>query len=440
MNKFINTYFSYFSKRKSYVVELLKILGFGLLSLLLGKIQFYIPGIEGSVSDLREIALIIGIFYFRHWTSVILVSLITSIGTPPEGSVLATFLMHLVALFVTYFIFNYLNKNVRNRILLSALWLVVGVGYFLFLLIPTLVITYYFIGFTLQHEILLDYFKIIEVIRFEVVSTTAVTTLYLLNIKTTEVLAKRNSELMVSMQKSEESEKLKTAFLQNLSHEIRTPMNGILGFSRLLEINGHDKFELEKYTQLIINSGEQLLHIVNDIIDASQIETRQIKHSLSKNSLDVMVNEIITLFKLREDLNYSRINTTFVCESDRVVTTDVYKVSRSVYHIIDNALKFSHDMPVELEVSVENEKLEIAVKDYGIGIDEKDWDVIFESFRQIENNSTRNYGGNGLGLTITKGFINFLNGTIWLTSEVGKGSTFFLSVPLEVHLEAKSGI
>lgn len=432
MKKLFEIYSGYFSNQKSFVDELIKILGFGLLSLLLGKIQFYIPGIEGSVSDLREIGLIIGVFYFRHWFSVIFVSLITSIGTPPDGSVLATFLMHSVALLSTYFIFYYLNKNIRNRILLSALWLLVGVVYFLFFLIPTMVITYYFIGFTTQHELLADYFKIIEVLRFEIVSTTAVTTLYLLNIKTTEVLTKQNRELEISVQKSEESEKLKTAFLQNLSHEIRTPMNGILGFSRLLQYNNHDKLELEKYTQQIINSGEQLLHIVNDIIDASQIETRQIRQTYSRNSLDVIINEIITIFKLREDLNYSRILTTFICEADCIINTDIYKVSRSMYHLLDNALKFSHDMPVELEINVQNNNLEISVKDYGIGIDEKDWNIIFESFRQLDNDSTRNYGGNGLGLTIAKGFVTFLNGTIWLTSEVGKGSTFYLSVPVEI--------
>jgi signal transduction histidine kinase len=424
MKKLFEIYSGYFSNQKSFVDELIKILGFGLLSLLLGKIQFYIPGIEGSVSDLREIGLIIGVFYFRHWFSVIFVSLITSIGTPPDGSVLATFLMHSVALLSTYFIFYYLNKNIRNRILLSAFWLLVGVVYFLFFLIPTMVITYYFIGFTTQHELLADYFKIIEVLRFEIVSTTAV--------KTTEVLTKQNRELEISVQKSEESEKLKTAFLQNLSHEIRTPMNGILGFSRLLQYNNHDKLELEKYTQQIINSGEQLLHIVNDIIDASQIETHQIRQAYSRNSLDVIINEIITIFKLREDLNYSRILTSFICEPDCIINTDIYKVSRSVYHVLDNALKFSHDMPVELEINVQNNTLEISVKDYGIGIDEKDWNIIFESFRQLDNDSTRNYGGNGLGLTIAKGFVAFLNGTIWLTSEVGKGSTFYLSVPVEI--------
>jgi two-component system autoinducer 2 sensor kinase/phosphatase LuxQ len=89
-------------------------------------------------------------------------------------------------------------------------------------------------------------------------------------------------------------------------------------------------------------------------------------------------------------------------------------------------------MPVELEINVQNNNLEISVKDYGIGIDEKDWNIIFESFRQLENDSTRNYGGNGLGLTILKGFVTFLNGSIWLTSEVGKGSTFYLSVPIEI--------
>ncbi len=423
-------FITYTSNGKPWVSELIKILGFGLLSLLLGKIKFYLPGVGGVVSDLREIGLIIGVFYFKRWYSIIPISLLTSLGTPPEGSVIATVVMHIVALLIIYYVFKLLNKRINNRFYLIGAWLVTGVFYFGLFLIPTMVVAYYFVGIIDLNELVDSYLKIMGMAKFEITATTAVTSLFLLNIKTTEILENRNRELLASSKKSEESEKLKSAFLQNLSHEIRTPMNGIQGFSRLLQNLTDPDDDIQQYTKQIIKSGDQLLAIVNDIIDASQIETRQISPEFSSTTIHTVVAEIIENFNFRQDINAARIIFNRESVEDVTFRTDVYKFTRALYHLVDNAIKFSDEMPVELDYKVKSRAIEFSVKDYGVGIAPENEVIIFESFRQIDSDLTRKYGGNGLGLTIALGFIESLQGKIWFTSELGKGSVFYFSVPI----------
>ncbi len=416
--------------QKPWVIELTKVLGFGLMSLIMARVRFYMPGIDGSITDLREIALLISLFYFRHWLPIILISLITALGTPPEFSAISNFLMHVYPLLITYFIFKFLNKKINNRIYISIFWLFVVGCYFYLLNIPVMLLNHYYMGLINDGGIVDEYIKLAEMLRFEIFATAIITSLYLFNIKTAYLLKQQNADLIKSKQKAEESDRLKTAFLQNLSHEIRTPMNGIIGFSHLLQVSHDSSGQIIKYTELIVNSGNQLLHIVDDIIDASKIETMQTKLILSKKSLNELINEVKITFELKYSTQSQKITIIPDYNNSMVIKTDVYKISRIIYHLVDNALKFSDDNII-IKCSLSNNLLEFSISDNGIGIDKKDRDIIFNSFCQLNSELLREYSGNGLGLSISKGFVTFLKGNIWLESELGKGSTFFVKIPVE---------
>lgn len=419
----------FFNNQKPWLIEIYKILGFGLLSLLMGQIQFYMPGVEGG-SDFREIALIIGVFYFRHWASLIFVSLITSLGAYYDGWYIVTFTMHFFSLIIIYNVYKIINQKITNHIKISLTWLFVVFIYFYLFLLPILVIGNSFMGLNSLDNIFLEYLLVIDMAKFEIVSTAVVSALYLLNIKITNLLKEQNTNLIDSMQKAKESERLKTAFLQNLSHEIRTPMNGILGFSQLLQISHNSSGQVLKYTDLIVSSGNQLLHIVDDIIDASQIETNQIKETISEKLVSEFIDELKLVFTSKDEIISERIIISVIGDSERLLKTDIYKLTRIIYHLIDNALKFSGDKPITVKCTLSESSIKFSVHDDGIGIDKNDWGKIFIGFTQLDIESTRMCGGNGLGLSIVKGFITFLHGKIWLTSELGKGSTFFVEIPL----------
>lgn len=421
--------------QKKIVNELSKALGFGILSILLAQIKFYMPGNVGSISDLREIALIVSIFYFRHWIPIILVSFITAFATPAEYSAISTFVVHTFTLLAVYYIYKLLEQKILNRFLISIVWLIVATAYFYLFLVPIMLFFHYYIDLTFHGDIFSRYINTMTMIRFEMVATAAISALFLLNIKSSDLLKQQNADLKISKQKAEESSRLKTAFLQNLSHEIRTPMNGIIGFSQLLQITHDSKGQMLKYTELIVNSGNQLLHIVDDIVDASVIETDQIVLTLSKKQVAEFFNELKIVFELKNAAESHRIIAEINCDMEAVIKTDIYKLSRIIYHLIDNALKFSDKEPVILNCTITNSLIEFYIKDKGIGIAKKNWDEIFVGFSQLDNDLMREYNGSGLGLAIVKGFVTFLNGKIWLESELGEGTTFFVKIPLDAHDE-----
>jgi len=274
-------------QKKDLLLSIYKILIFGLLSVLLGQIKFYIPGVEGGLTDLREIPLLIGVFYFRHWLPLILISIITSFNTPEIGIPFSNFAIHAFSLVITYFIYQAINKIVNNRFVLSAIWFFVVIIYFYLVITPAMTFSHLITGMVNIGDVIDHYLSFILMLRLEMVATAAVTALYLLNFKTTILLVKQNSDLLISKKKVEKSEQLKTSFLQNLSHEIRTPMNAIVGFSHLLENEKFSDEQSQEYLNLIVNSSSQLLGMVDDIVEASEIETNQLKLYLSNKKVEI---------------------------------------------------------------------------------------------------------------------------------------------------------
>lgn len=242
------------------------------------------------------------------------------------------------------------------------------------------------------------------------------------------------AELIRAKYKAEESDKLKSIFLANMSHEIRTPMNAIMGFSELLSEPGINENEKKQYISIIRNAGDRLLQIINDIIDVSKLEARQLSlniaecdlHEIFSNSIETFRKSDILLQKpgLRLILNLPQ-------QNEVKFITDYYRFQQVLDNLLTNAIKYSESGIIETGYTVRtgdsNKFIEIYVKDTGIGIPVKMHDLIFERFRQVEEG--RFHEGAGLGLSISKGIIDLMGGKIWFTSEINKGTTFYFTVP-----------
>jgi len=243
-----------------------------------------------------------------------------------------------------------------------------------------------------------------------------------------------NNELIIAKEKAEESTRLKSAFIANMSHEIRTPMNGILGFSQLLNIPNLTSDKIKEYTAIILQSGEHLLNIINNIIDISKIDAGQFKIYKTPININQLLREQYMFFKTKDvvEANSLEIKINLPLEDREVnVNTDETRLKQILSNLINNAIKFTDEGFVEFGYTSENDKIVFFVEDTGIGIDEKMQVPIFNRFTQASINTEKLYGGTGLGLAISKACTELLGGEIWLKSKVGKGSTFYFTIPFE---------
>jgi PAS domain S-box-containing protein len=243
-------------------------------------------------------------------------------------------------------------------------------------------------------------------------------------------------KLLIAKEKAEESDKLKTAFLQNMSHEIRTPMNAIMGFADLLNDPSIDPGTISSYTSIIINSSNQLLSIVNNILTMASVETRQERLLTQNVNINTLINELIEVFKEQALARNVMLKTQRpLANNCSEILTDQTKLSQIISNLLNNALKFTHEGLIEVGYSVKDNFLEFYVKDSGIGISTEMHEKIFERFRQADPSIQLNYGGTGLGLSISKGFIELMGGKIWVESEPGKGATFYFTIPYQPLLD-----
>ena len=239
-------------------------------------------------------------------------------------------------------------------------------------------------------------------------------------------------ELIYAKEKAEEGDRLKTAFLNNISHEIRTPMNAIVGFCALLgepDLNEQSRMD---YIEVIIQSSNHLLAIISDIVDISNIEANTVK--IAKNGININ-----STFKSLYDQFLPKVSEKkiqLICESDipdsdALIVTDNTKLKQILINLINNAIKFTDKGYVKVGCVLRDKFLEFCVSDTGIGIGEEYYQRIFDRFYQVQLSISRLYEGTGLGLAISKANVELMGGKIWLTSEPGKGSTFFFSIPYE---------
>ena len=248
-------------------------------------------------------------------------------------------------------------------------------------------------------------------------------------------------ELMLAKEHAEESDRLKSAFLANMSHEIRTPMNGILGFANLLNDSKLSGEEQQEYIKIIEKSGVRMLNIINDIIDISKIESGLTKVNVGDSNVNDQIEYLYTFFKPEvEHKGMQLIFKNSLLSKESIIQTDREKVFAILTNLIKNAIKYSDTGTIEFGYTLVETKhasslLEFFVKDHGIGIPKDRQEAIFERFIQADISDKRAFQGAGLGLAITKSYVEMLGGKIWVESEEGKGSTFYFTLPCNFKME-----
>lgn len=247
-------------------------------------------------------------------------------------------------------------------------------------------------------------------------------------------LSERNIELF-------KANKLKSEFLANISHEFRTPLNAILGFAQVLRDKTGllQKDKNKRYAENIISSGNRLLNMINDLLELAKTEAGKIQLHIEQTSISELIKDIIAQFSLQT--KKKKIKVKFTADDNiPVLSTDPGKVQQILYNFFSNAVKFTPErgrIGVRAQMLEEN-MVHIAVTDTGPGIAESDREKIFEKFRQADGSLTRQTDGSGLGLTISKELATMLAGSIGLESEPGKGSTFWLDIPITLTKEKQA--
>ncbi len=253
-----------------------------------------------------------------------------------------------------------------------------------------------------------------------------------------EALEMSYKELEIAKNKAEESDKLKSAFLANMSHEIRTPLNGIIGFSDLLARENVSSEKKQKYVEIINSCGNQLLKIITDIIEISKLESDQLTICAETFNFNEMLDEVYSEIMLDSSLETKPELSIFLEKTLPNNLTDLISDKQRLIQIftnlLNNAIKFSTKGNIVFGYVLKDTFLECYVKDPGIGISKEHQEIIFKHFRQIQGTLTREFGGAGIGLSISQGIIELLGGKIWVESEVDKGSTFFFSIPYYIEL------
>ncbi len=245
---------------------------------------------------------------------------------------------------------------------------------------------------------------------------------------------RKEKKLIKALEQAKESDRLKLAFLANMSHEIRTPMNSILGFTDLLQDPGFTEKQKQEFIQIIRKNGNRLLNTVNDIIDISKIETGQEKVTFQEVDVNAILNSMYQSFRYEaKSKGLSLSCNTFSGSKKLLVNTDKHKLESILTNLIKNAIKYTPkggiDLGCKLISEGEKQFIKFFVTDTGIGIPEKRQKAIFNRFEQADIEDSMALQGSGLGLSISKAYVEMLGGNIWVNSIPSKGSTFYFTIP-----------
>ena len=242
-------------------------------------------------------------------------------------------------------------------------------------------------------------------------------------------------ELIHAKEKAVESDRLKSAFLANMSHEVRTPLNSIIGFSELLADNYFEEDQKNEFIQSIIISGNSLLSIINDIMDISKLESGEMTIRKTKLNIRDFISGVKEQFSFQAETKNIGFKLLLPeTDEETYINADPGRLMQIFNNLIGNALKFTEEGAIEISYQPLDNNVEFQVRDSGIGIAQEYHHKIFDRFRQVETANTRKFGGNGLGLAITKNLVELMDGKIWLESEPGKGSVFYFTMPVFISL------
>ena len=239
------------------------------------------------------------------------------------------------------------------------------------------------------------------------------------------LLEKANEELR-------KSDQLRSEFVANMSHELRTPLNSIIGFSGILLKNKTDTLDEAdlKRAEKIHRNGKHLLHLINDILDLSKIEAGRMEVTFGPTRLASLFHEVADLLQPQADAKGIELKLELAA-AEQVLETDDQKLRQVLINLAGNAIKFTRQGSVTLRLlpAEKGEGALVRVEDTGVGIPQDKLDTIFEAFRQADSSTTREFGGTGLGLTISRSLVKLIGGTLTVTSEEGKGSIFSINLP-----------
>jgi signal transduction histidine kinase len=247
---------------------------------------------------------------------------------------------------------------------------------------------------------------------------------------------KRTNEIVIALKKAEESDRLKTAFLSNISHEIRTPLNAILGFSELLQNTTNSQEEMKFFLEQIQYGKDDLLDLIENVVFASKIDILQSVPIKKEFNLNECLNKLVSdSKKLIHRNNKSEIEVLSHLDStnDISIESDENNMIIAVRQLLSNAVKYTDSGEIEIGTKlIDDCEVEFYIRDTGIGIDENEFEKIFDKFYKVESNPNKLFRGAGIGLTIVKGIADNIGGKVWLDSKIGQGSTFYFRFPVRV--------
>ncbi len=244
----------------------------------------------------------------------------------------------------------------------------------------------------------------------------------------TEALAEANAALEHLISELQKANSAKSHFLANMSHEIRTPLTSIIGYADSVLLGDIDAKEQNRVMRIISESGNHLLHIINDILDISKIEADKLEFELLPTSVFDVVAQVESIMAMRAKDKGLQFNLNFEFPFPSEITTDPTRFRQILFNLTNNAIKFTESGTVDVRLSFQQHRVYVSVADTGIGMDEEKVQSVFNPFEQGESSTTRKFGGTGLGLSISKRLANGLGGDIQVQSELDKGSTFNVNI------------
>jgi len=254
----------------------------------------------------------------------------------------------------------------------------------------------------------------------------------------TSELENTKQELIISRDKAEASDRLKTAFIQNISNEIRTPLNGILGFSDLLADPNLKAEEKKQIIPLLQSSSNRLVNTITDYVNIALIVSGNMEVNYQIVSVTSTLQEFKHIFKESCKIKGLEFNLQIPQGGEEVtLQTDLVLFKSIISHLLENAIKFTYQGKITIGYALKPEHIEFFVEDTGIGVQEDAREKIFEIFMQEDVSITRGHEGNGLGLSIVRGLLTLLGGKIYLESKKGEGTTFYFTLPIAPNLADK---